>query len=417
MASLPSAHVAIRLALTGIWLGALALIGVFTLLLVGGRVGEGRSSSYGQAWQEFTASWGGEIAVQPPSFALEWQAVEVRTDEVLKERVEVMVGRSAPLPITDMDLDVTLDHSTQSFGSLAFNAFRSKNMDRFEVTNDAGNAGRLMVTVPWPAGASLLNDYTVRSGDQLVTNPALGRPFPLVELADGEVATVEMTWSTKGADEYTWRLSALKDRVLPHAHARLRVDTDQFALVRFGLDHTRRDEGGTSIVEFDLRNFSTSQDLGVRFASQRKDLIYVQQVLEAAPLALLTFLAALFVGSQVRGARVAAFHHLPMMVAFLSFYALLGYLVRWLPASGALAVATGVSLLLTAILAPPAFGVRGTLLGVVPWQIAFTIVYAAFFQLPSLKGLAVLALLLLSLTLLLARAVRSEPGKWPIFLD
>ena len=51
-----------------VWLGALAVAGSVVLSLTAARVGEHKSSTYGNAYTQFQNSWGGEIAILPPVF-------------------------------------------------------------------------------------------------------------------------------------------------------------------------------------------------------------------------------------------------------------------------------------------------------------------------------------------------------------
>ena len=59
-----------RIFLMLVWLGALALAGSAVLTVTAARVGEHKSSTYGNAYTQFQSSWGGEIAIKPPHFEI-----------------------------------------------------------------------------------------------------------------------------------------------------------------------------------------------------------------------------------------------------------------------------------------------------------------------------------------------------------
>jgi len=59
-----------------IWLGGLAVAGSIVLAFTASRVGEHRSSTYGNAYVQFQDSWGGEIGIVPPEFVLERKYIE-----------------------------------------------------------------------------------------------------------------------------------------------------------------------------------------------------------------------------------------------------------------------------------------------------------------------------------------------------
>ena len=399
----------------GVWLGFLLVVSSGAILVAGSRIGESKASSYGTTWDEFTASWGGEIVVEPPTFALIWEETVLETDAVLKQRVGVVRSMRLPVPVTEINLRAQLAQSHREYGSLSFNAFESRHVDVYRVTNDTSQEGGLWVTVGWPAGASILTDYAVVVDGQPVPNPQLGEEFGILSrLAPGATAEVSLTWATKGADQFTYRLSSFSKRVLPRARARLEVDTDRFALLRFGLNHTRTNENGGSVVEFDLPNFSTTQDIGLRFVSQRSDLEFAGRVVNQAPAAVMAFLASLLVWSQVQRVRFLAFHYLSMTVTIVSYFIFLSYLVRWLGTPASIAVAGCISAVLGAALAPPIFGRSFALRVVAPSLLAFTVGFSLLFLLPTLRGIAVLSFLFLAFAGMLIAAVRSNVANWPL---
>ena len=408
----PEALVFTRASVALMWGALVYLGGLGVLLVAGSRLGEGQSSSYGATWTEFTSSWGGQIVVEPPTFELAWTELVEETDAVLNQRVVVERARKAGLPVVDVNLRADFTHSYQTFGSLTSNGFSSRHDDRYRVRNDAGVPGSLNVRFNWPAGASILTGYRVVVDGTPIETARLDEGFSLLpELAAGAEAEVAVAWATKGADAFTYRLSAFRSRILPHFGARYRVDTDRFALLRFGLDQVREREGGGSVVTVDLADLSTSQDLGLRFASQRTDLAFAERLLDHAPFSLLAFLALVFVASQAAGLRPDAVHALTMTATHTTFFVFVAYLVRWWSLEAAVAGGTALSLLLAALFGPGGFGWRFCKRTLFPAVLAFTAGFSALFLLPSVAELAFFFVVGVAL---LAGVSRFHPGRWPL---
>ena len=394
------------------WFGLVAVVGTIVLWVASSRVGEGEASSYGAAWTEFTSSWGGQIVAEPPSFELSWVEQVEKTDAVLKERVTVAEPRSATLPVVAVTLSADVEHSYQEYATLSFNAFASKHADSYRVQNDTPNVGALSVRFPWPAGAASLTDYTVVVGGTPVAGPRLNDGFVLVpEVFPGDEVEVAITWATKGADAFTYRLSSFRNRILPKFSAEIRVDTDRFSLLRFGLDQRRGVEDGRSVVRIDLANVSTTQDVGLRFASQRSDLAYVRRVMAHSPGALCLFLALLATASQSARLRPSPIHVVTMATVHLTFFVFLAYMVRWWSVAVASGAALALSLGLALLFGPGAFGWRFTLRVLLPMVALFTGGFCALFALPSVAELA--AFFLASVALLFVMS-RSDPRQWPV---
>jgi hypothetical protein len=86
-----------------VWLGGLALAGLALLALTASRVGEHKSSIYGNAYTQFQNSWGGEISILPPEFGLlrtysvsEYNKASKTYEDVEKTELFVILSEGLP---------------------------------------------------------------------------------------------------------------------------------------------------------------------------------------------------------------------------------------------------------------------------------------------------------------------------------
>ena len=127
------AGAALRLAGLAVWLGTLLAIGSVVLLVAGSRIGEHRASTYGQAYDDFRASWGGQIDVTPPRFWLERRYVEREPNEALGDWVEVSRVESLDLVPRSVALEVDLAYGERQRGWLRFRTFEARTVERYHV--------------------------------------------------------------------------------------------------------------------------------------------------------------------------------------------------------------------------------------------------------------------------------------------
>jgi hypothetical protein len=396
-----------------VWLGLLFFGGTVVLLLASARIGDHNASTYGQAYATFQDSWGGEIAVPPPTFTLERHYQGYETDPVLKERFEVDKVEELPLVPEDIGLTTDLHYGEQRQGWLGFKAFEVHDRDTYTVRNTTEFTGLLKLDVPRPEGAALVYDYSVLLDGAPVSQPTIGAYFPLVAtFAPDAVATVVLTWSTKGMDVYRYQLSKYAGHVLPHLHGDLQLDTSRFSLYRTGLPHTREDGAGSHVV-FDIEDFSSAQDLGVTFQEERAALDTIQSAIQAAPGALFAFLLVVFAWSQLRRVRFPAFHYVFVAAVHVFFFLFLTFLVRYLDEPAAVGVAELATLAMFAACFPPIFGRRFTLTIALPYLLALTGGYTILFLVPALRGLWLTMFAFAGCLSVMIPVARSDVGKWP----
>jgi hypothetical protein len=70
-----------------VWLGGISVTGSIVLMIAASRIGEHKSSTYGNAYRQFQDSWGGEIEILPPEFFLKFTVLEYLTKLNQRQKV------------------------------------------------------------------------------------------------------------------------------------------------------------------------------------------------------------------------------------------------------------------------------------------------------------------------------------------
>lgn len=404
-----------RLLLHLVGLLALTFVATVVLLVAASRVGDDAPTTFGAERSVFEANWGGPLEQALPQFWLERE--ELRTATVDDRRFEKVETVQTVLVPVDAAFDITLTHGTQKQGWLSFQAYEAREAAEFTVENTSAHAGRLMVQVNRPSGSVLVHDYTLRLGGTLVRAPVLGNTIELVDLAPGESVHVALTLASNGTDRFALMLSDWAGALVPHFRATLRVDTDRFALLRYGLPHERTNEGGGSTVVFDVSQFSAAQDVGVNFVNDEADFSRVHDLMGTSPLAAALLLFGTFVWAQVRGLRIGFLRWTFLAMVHTFYFCFVSYLVRYTTLGPAAAAALVLCTGSFAVTIPPAFGYTFAWRTMYPLLLALTVGYTLVFLVPVFKGLAVLSFFFVGFMALVAPLARSDVSKWPLVAD
>jgi len=397
----------------GLWVWVLGLVvaGSAVLLVAGSRVGEHQASSFGQAYREFQASWGGAIDISPPQFSLVHRFTVQEPNAILQDWVEVEKTETTSVLPQEVRLHTRLAFREQQRGWLSFRTFEADSRDRYVVSNPSGRAGSLRVELQQPPGASILHGYTIvlPGLEDEPLRPAIGQPFTLLEVLEpGQSAEIEIRYSTKGMDRWRFLLSDWQDQVLPSFEALVEIDTPRFRLWRFGIPHTieRRDDGAT--VTFAVEDFTTNQDLGVSFQAVRQTMDRVQQAVLAAPVSLVLLLALVGVFARRSNRRFLAVHALFLTVFQVFFFLFVTYLVRFFGPAASIALAACITVIMFLASFPWLLGRRLAFTVALPSLLVLSAGHSLLFLLPMFRGLAFLGLVFLVCLVLMVVVSRLE---------
>ena len=400
-----------------IWLGGLVVAGSVLLALTSSRVGEHRSSTYGYAYYLFQEGWGGEIGIVPPTFALQRTYTETQYNKDAKQYEEVEKTESYNLVPKSISIETDLDYEEKIRSLLIFNAFEVHNQETYVIVNTTEYSGELQVKVTKPENANLLYDYTISIPSQngLVIRPDMDESVALLpSLPKGAEVVVTITYSTKGMDIYKYNLSAYQNNVIQGLVANIKLNTTNYAIYREGLPHTVDVTPDGAILRFDVKDFSTTQDMGVAFLERQQYLNQIQSLMNYSPMSLALFLLVVFLFSQIFAVKFNAFHYLFLGMIDVFYYLFVAYLIRFF----GIIPTFGISIALTAAMfflyAPNVFGRQFAFRVVGVYLSLLTVVFSLIFLMPIFQGLLFVVLIFVIFMSIMVFVGRSDISKWPI---
>jgi inner membrane protein involved in colicin E2 resistance len=412
--------VANRIFWTLVWLGGLAVAGTVILMLTASRVGEHKSSTYGYAYFLFQEGWGGEIGIIPPEFALLRTYTVTTYNKDAKQYEETEKTERYTLVPRSISIDTNLDYGEKIRSLLIFNAFEVHNEETYVIANTTEYSGALQVKVTKPENANLLYNYTITipSKGNLVIRPVMdGSVVLLPKMDTGEQVEVIITYSTKGMDIYKYNLSAYQNNVIQGLTAKIKLNTQDYAIYREGLPHTEEMTSDGATLQFTVNDFSTTQDMGVAFLEKQRYLDQIQSLMNFSPMSLALFLIVIFLFSQIFVVKFNPLHYLFLGMIDVFYYLFVAYLIRFF----GIIPTFGISIALTAAMfflyAPNVFGRQFAFRVVGVYLFLLTVVFSLIFLMPIFQGLLFVILIFLIFMSIMVFVSRSDISKWPIASD
>jgi len=403
-----------------VWLGGLAVAGSIVLVLTAARVGEQKSSTYGNAYAQFQSSWGGEIGIIPPEFSLQrtykdtqFNSVSQQYDEVVKTETFVLVPKS-------IKINSVINYGEQERDLLIFNAFEAQNTETYLLSNNTMYAGSFEIKVAKPENANLMYDYTIKlpSKDNLVVRPVMEKTVVLLpDLAVGEDIEVVITYTTKGMDVFKYNLSAYQKEVVGGLQATISLNTKDFDIYRFGLPHETKATASGADVNFTVDDFSTTQDMGVTFLAKQRYLDQIQSLMNYSPMSLILFLVVIFFFSQIYKVKFNAFHYLFLGMIDVFYYLFVAYLIRYFGVFPTFGIAIVLTTIMFLLYCPNVFGWHFASRVVGVYLFLLTVVFSLIFLMPIFRGLLFVILIFLIFMSIMIFVSRSDISKWPIISE
>ena len=109
-----------------VWLGGLAVAGSIILTITASRVGEHKSSTYGNAYVQFQNSWGGEIGIIPPEFSLQRTYMETQFNSVSEQYEDIVKTEQIALVPKSVKIDSNVNYGEQERDFLVLMRFKHK---------------------------------------------------------------------------------------------------------------------------------------------------------------------------------------------------------------------------------------------------------------------------------------------------
>ena len=215
-------------------------------------------------------------------------------------------------------------------------------------------------------------------------------------------------------DVFKYNLSEFQNSVIEGLQASLKLNTEEFEIYRFGLPHTTEITPAGATIQFNVDDFSTTQDLGVTFTSKQRYLDQIQSLMDYSPMSLILFLVVIFFFSQIYAIKFNLFHYLFLGMIDVFYYLFVAYLVRFF----GIVPTFGISILLTAAMfllyCPNVFGWRFASRVAGVYLFLLTVIFSLIFMLPIFRGLLFVILIFLVFMSIMSFVSRSDISKWPI---
>jgi inner membrane protein involved in colicin E2 resistance len=401
-----------------VWLGGLAVAGSVLLALTAARVGEHRSSTYGNAYYQFQEAWGGEIGVIPPAFSLQRNYTEQQYNKDAGQYEDIKKTQNFTLVPQSINIDTDLNYEEKVRSLLSFNAFEVHNTETYVIVNNTDYAGELQVKVTKPENANLLYDYTITipSKDNLVIRPIMDTSVVLLPmLGKGEQVNIVIAYSTKGMDIYKYNLSAYQSNVVQGLNAKIKMNTRDYNIYREGLPHTEeKTSDGGAILQFNVSDFSTTQDMGIAFLQKQMYLDHIQRLMNYSPMSLALLLIVVFIFSQVFAVKFNPFHYLFLAMIDVFYYLFVAYLIRFFGLVPTFGIAIALTAAMFLLYAPNVFGKWFAFRVVGIYLFLLTVVFSLIFLMPIFQGLLFVVLIFLIFMSIMIFVGRSDISKWHI---
>ena len=325
-----------------------------------------------------------------------------------------------PLVSKSIKIDSVVDYGEQERDLLIFNAFEAQNTETHVVANTTDYSGEFFVKVTKPENANLIYDYTIvlPSKSDLVIRPIMDKEFLLLpNMEPGEQIEIVLTYATKGMDIFKYNLSEFQNSVIEELQADVKLNTKEFEIYRFGLPHTTEITPTGATVQFNVDDFSTTQDLGITFISKQRYLDQIQSLMNYSPMSLVLFLVVIFFFSQIYATKFNPFHYLFLAMIDVFYFLFVAYLVRFF----GIVPTFGISIVLTAAMfflyCPNVFGWRFAIRIAGVYLFLLTVVFSLIFMMPIFRGLLFVILIFLVFMSIMSFVSRSDISKWPILSE
>ncbi|EMJ65246.1 MULTISPECIES: hypothetical protein [Leptospira] len=401
-----------------IWFLFLSFCGSLTLIFASQRVGEQKSSTYGAVYEDFKKSWGGETSIPPIQFFFMKKIVE--NEYNIETKIEKSIVRIEEIPVipNSIEYQADINYDEQSKGWLSFNAFEAVHFDTYYLINEDGAAGDLYMRLVKPNENALLKDIHVAVDGISKDNvfKILGEPFLLQKNFHlGSRIKLETRYTEKGMETLKYSISAYEHHILSSLKATFHVNTPEFEVYQLGLSHSiESDPKGGKWIRFDLKNFATSQDLGISFQSKSAYLDRIENLVSTSPLSLILFISVIFVFTQIQKIKFHPIHYLFYSIICIFYFLFVTYLIRFVgvfPSFGLAGLLTGVMFILYS---PNVLGWEFSLKILAPYLATLTLALSVVFLLPVFKGITFVTLVFLVCISIMLSISKSKIEDWPI---
>ena len=348
---------------------------------------------------EVAQLWGGPHRQVAPSVLIERErqveeTVQQQTPSgqaVASKVTRTVVDQDAvPLASSRVDADLRLEHRQK--GLLWYDTYTVRFNARYTVRNPDGTARRLVARLAFPSKDALYDQFAVRFNG--VDAPRLTDLSKGVEvtttLAPGGIAELDVTYVSRGLDEWRYLLSA--EGVSQAQDLRLRMTTD-FDDVDFPpgtMSPTSRSKTGRGWqLDWQFSSLVTGQAIGIDLPERANPGPLAARITFFAPVSLLFFVTVLVILGVLHGENLHPMNYAFVSAAFFAFHLLLAYLVDHMQIHAAFAISAATSILLVVSYLRLVSGTRFALARAGVAQMVFLVLFSYAFFFDGFTGLTV----------------------------
>ena len=288
-----------------------------------------------------------------------------------------------PLASTRADVDLRLEHRQK--GLLWYDTYTVGFSARYTVRNPDGAPRPLVARLLFPSKDALYDKFAVRFNG--VAAPRLTDLSKGVEVravvAAGETALLEVTYVSRGLDEWRYALAESGVSQVQDLTLRLTTDFDEVDFPAGTMSPTLRTATDRGLkLEWQFASLVTGQTIGVDLPARPNPGPLAARITFFAPVSLLFFVTVLVILGVLNGESLHPMNYAFVSAAFFAFHLLLAYLVDHVQIHAAFAIAALTSLTLVVSYLRLVSGTRFALVRAGLAQVVFLVLfsYAFFFE-------------------------------------
>lgn len=316
-----------------------------------------------------------------------------------------------PLPVVSSDVRVTLSSDPRQRGLLRYRTYEAAFTSRYVVRNTTPVSQTVYVSFRLPHAETSYADFSFRlgNGEPSTRTPHNGVITEAVVLAAGAETPLEVTYRTRGVDEWRYVFSdnaRVRDFVLAMETDFREIDHPEGT--GSPTEAREQSENGWSMM-WRYPDVISAPAIGMGMPSVINAGPLASRIAFFAPVSLLFYFTVMVIIGMVRGHPLHPMNYFFLAASFFAFHLLFAYLVDLLPVHVSFGIAAVVSLALAGFYVHLVSGGQLTRVALAA-QGAYLVLFSYTFFFPGLTGLSITIGAVATLALLMALSARVDWG-------
>lgn len=402
---------------------AIALIYVIATgawLLLGGTLIARTGEFDERLAREVALLWGGrheqvapEAWVERPRLVTEQVQEKGASGQALTRETTRQQIDNVPLRLASTRVRVDLDLDQRQKGLLWYDTYAVRFAGTWRVRNPDPEPRRIGVRVAFPSSEGIYDGFRFTVGGTAappVSDLAKGAQA-VVDLPGGGETTIELSYASRGLDQWTYAFVASGIAQVEDAQLTMRTDFDEIDFPPGTMSPSSRQavEGGWELT-WRFASLVTGQRIGMDLPERTNPGPLAARITWFAPVSLLFFLSVMVILGVLSGRSLHPMNYAFLSAAFFAFHLLLAYLVDRvdLHLSFALASLTSVGLVVSYLRVVA--GTRFAIFEAGAAQLVFLVLFSYAFFYEGYTGLTVTIGAIVTLFVLMQATARVDWG-------